>query len=291
MISNDLLHRFIFDDCDIRGEVVTLGSSYQEILSHNDYPKVVQALLGEFVAAVALLSSTLKFDGVVTLQARGAGALSLVMAECSHHNEVRAIVRPAANGEIDADAATLSDLLGEGVLTITLDPAQGERYQGVVPLDADNVAGCLEHYFRQSEQLKTRFWLAADDSTASGLLLQALPQQLSASTEANAEQWRTTVALADTVSGEELLRIDHNQLLYRLFNEQPLRLFSPSEVRFACSCSRERSAEALKSLGQDDVEQLLIEKGEIEIDCQFCNQFYRYKAADIRALFGPGTLH
>ena len=291
MISNDLLHRFIFDDCDIRGEIVTVGTSYREILSHNGYPQVVQALLGEFVAAVALLSSTLKFDGVVTLQARGEGALSLVMAECSHHNEIRAIVRPAPEGEIDADAASLSDLLGDGVLAITLDPAKGERYQGVVPLDADNLAGCLEHYFRQSEQLETRFWLAADENAASGLLLQALPQQLSASAEANADQWRTTIALADTVSSEELLRIDHQQLLYRLFHEQSLRLFSPGELRFACSCSRERSAEALKSLGQEDVEHLLVEKGEITIDCQFCNQLYRYNAADIRALFGQGTLH
>lgn len=291
MISNDLLHRFIFDDCDIRGEIVTLGASYQEILAHNDYPKVVQALLGEFVAAVALLSSTLKFDGVVTLQARGEGALSLVMAECSHHNEIRAIVRPAPDGEIDAEAATLPDLLGGGVLAITLDPAKGERYQGVVPLEADDLAGCLEHYFRQSEQLETRFWLAADQDAASGLMLQALPQQLAASAEDNADQWRTAQALADTVSSDELRRVDHNQLLYRLFHEQSLRLFSPSAIRFACSCSRERSAEALKSLGQSDVEQLLIEKGEIEIDCQFCNQLYRYSAADIRALFGQETLH
>jgi len=291
MISNDLLHRFIFDDCDIRGEIVTVSSSFQEILSHNDYPKPVQALLGEFVAAVTLLCSTLKFDGVITLQARGDGALSLVMAECNNHNDVRAIVRPAAEGEIDAEAATLSDLLGQGVLTITLDPAQGKRYQGVVPLDADTLAGCLEHYFSQSEQLPTRFWLAADDSNASGLLLQALPQQLSASAEANAEQWRTMVALAATVSAEELLRIDHNRLLYRLFHEQPLRLFDPSQVQFACSCSRERSAEALKSLGQDDVEQLLIEQEIIEIDCQFCNQLYRYNAADVRALFGQEILH
>ncbi|BFM22312.1 Hsp33 family molecular chaperone HslO [Gilvimarinus japonicus] len=291
MISNDLLHRFIFDDCDIRGEIVTLGASYQEILAHNDYPKVVQALLGEFVAAVALLSSTLKFDGVVTLQARGEGALSLVMAECSHHNEIRAIVRPAPDGEIDAEAATLPDLLGGGVLAITLDPAKGERYQGVVPLEADDLAGCLEHYFRQSEQLETRFWLAADQDAASGLMLQALPQQLAASAEDNADQWRTAQALADTVSSDELRRVDHNQLLYRLFHEQSLRLFSPSAIHFACSCSRERSAEALKSLGQSDVEQLLIEKGEIEIDCQFCNQLYRYSAADIRALFGQETLH
>lgn len=291
MISNDLLHRFMFDDRDIRGEIVTLGSSYREILSHNNHPVAVQRLLGEFAAAVALLSSTLKLDGVVTLQARGEGALSLVMAECSNHHDVRAIVRPAPDADTDIDAATLPDLLGDGVLAITLEPAKGKRYQGVVPLDADTLAGCLEHYFRQSEQLATRFWLAADNDAASGLMLQELPQQLAASDEDNADQWRTALALADTVSDDELLRIDHRQLLYRLFHEQPLRLFEPASLRFACSCSRERSAQALLSLGRDDVEQLLVETGEITIDCQFCSQLYRYNAADIRTLLGEETLH
>jgi molecular chaperone Hsp33 len=291
MISNDLLHRFVFDDRDIRGEIVTLGSSYREMLSHNNYPAAVQRLLGEFAAAVALLSSTLKFDGVITLQARGEGALSLVMAECSHHHDVRAIVRPAPDAYLDIEAATLPDLLGNGVLAITLEPAKGERYQGVVPLDADTLAGCLEHYFRQSEQLATRFWLAADADAASGLMLQELPQQLAASDADNADQWRTALALADTVSSDELLRIDHQQLLYRLFHEQPLRLFAPASLRFACSCSRDRSAQALLSLGRNDVEQLLVEKGEITIGCQFCGRLYRYNAADIRTLLGEETLH
>ncbi|MDO3381392.1 Hsp33 family molecular chaperone HslO [Gilvimarinus algae] len=291
MISTDLLHRFIFDQCDIRGELVTLTTSYREVLQHNDYPVAVQQLLGEFVAAVALLSSTLKFDGVITLQARGEGDLALIMAECTHHNEVRAIVRPRPGVEIDQDNLSLVQLLGKGVLAITLDPAQGERYQGVVPLDAPTLAGCLEHYFRQSEQLETRFWLEANDQAAAGLLLQALPLQVADSVEVNRDQWQTAVALADTLTRDELLGVEHSQLLYRLFHEQSVRLFSPAQLRFSCSCSRERSLAALQSLGREEVEQLLVEQGAIDIDCQFCNQHYRFDTSDVREMFGEDTLH
>ncbi|UTF58817.1 Hsp33 family molecular chaperone HslO [Gilvimarinus sp. DA14] len=291
MKSNDLLHRFIFDQCDIRGEIVTLEQSYQQVLENNPYPAPVQRLLGEFLAAVTLLSSTLKFDGVITLQARGEGAISLIMAECSHHNEVRAIVRPQPGQEMPETIASLPELLGKGVLVITLDPAIGERYQGIVPLEADTLAGCLEHYFRQSEQLETRFWLAANEQTCGGLLVQALPLQVASSLEHNRDQWETAVALADTVTADELLSVGHDELLFRLFNEQPVRLFSPASLSFHCSCSHERSAEALQSLGRDEVEQLLVEKGVITIDCQFCNQVYRFDAAAVRDLFGQSTLH
>ncbi|WP_020207576.1 Hsp33 family molecular chaperone HslO [Gilvimarinus chinensis] len=291
MKSNDLLHRFIFDQCDIRGEIVTLEQSYQQVLDNNPYPTAVRELLGEFLAAVSLLSSTLKFDGVITLQARGEGAISLIMAECSHHNDVRAIVRPQPGQPMPESFISLPELLSNGVLVITLDPAIGERYQGIVPLEADTLAGCLEHYFKQSEQLATRFWLAANERACGGLLIQALPLQVASSEDVNREQWETAIALADTVTADELLGIGHDQLLYRLFNEQPVRLFSPAALKFHCSCSEERSVEALQSLGRDEVEQLLVEKGVITIDCQFCNQVYRFDAAAVRALFGQSTLH
>ncbi|MCP8900380.1 Hsp33 family molecular chaperone HslO [Gilvimarinus xylanilyticus] len=289
--STDLLHRFIFDECDIRGEIVTLGESYRQVLDSNDYPPAVQHLLGEFLAAVALLSSSLKFDGLISLQARGEGAISLIMAECSHDNQVRGIIRPRPGQPLPEDIPSLAQLLEKGVLVITLEPKIGERYQGIVPLDADTLAGCLEHYFKQSEQLETRFWIAADEQHCAGLLLQALPLQVAPSAEVNRDNWQTAIALAETVTPAEQLGLSHPDLLHRLFNEMPVRLFSPTQLHFHCSCSRERSAAALESLGREEVEQLLAEKGTIEIDCQFCNQLYRFNAEDVRELFGTGTLH
>jgi len=293
MASNDLLHRFIFDDCDIRGEIVTLGDSYQEVLANNHYPLAIQQLLGEFMAATSLLSSTLKFDGMIILQARGDGPISTIMAECSNHQSLRAIVR--LNPDVTLDPAvgeqgTMKQLLGTGVLAITIEPKKGERYQGIVPMDSENLAGCLEHYFYQSEQLKTRLWFAADREFASGLLLQALPQQLNTDLETNTEHWETLCALSDTITAEELLTLEHQDLLYRLFHEEAVRIFDPSTLHFSCSCSRERTASALLSLGRDEVEELLIEQGNIEIDCQFCNQHYEFDAADVRDLLG-GSLH
>lgn len=293
MASNDLLHRFIFDDCDIRGEIVTLGDSYREVLANNPYPSAIQQLLGEFMAATSLLSSTLKFDGMIILQARGDGPISTIMAECSNHQTLRAIVRLNPDVALDpavGEQGSIKQLLGAGVLAITIEPKKGERYQGIVPMDSENLAGCLEHYFYQSEQLKTRLWFAADREFASGLLLQALPQQLNTDLEANTEHWETLCALSDTVTAEELLTLEHQDLLYRLFHEEAVRVFDPSTLHFACSCSRERTASALLSLGRDEVEELLIEQGNIEIDCQFCNQHYEFDATAVRELLG-GSLH
>jgi|SRR5690554_1281669 len=290
MSSTDLLHRFMFADSDIRGQIVTLTDSFTPIVANNTYSPAVTRLLGEFVAAAALLSSTLKFDGAISLQARGEGPLSLIMAECSFHSEVRAIVRLREEIPLPEAEADFRDLIGPGVLAITLDPRHGERYQGVVPLEADSLAGCLEHYFQQSEQLTTRLWLTANAEGASGLLLQALPQQV-ASPEENAEHWQTLEALTDTLTPEELLGVPHETLLYRLYHEQPLRLFSPTSLHFQCRCSQERSANALRSLGRDEVESLLAERGTIDIDCQFCNQHYQFDTAAVRELFGPSTLH
>lgn len=301
MPSNDLLNRFIFDDCDIRGELVTLDESYREILSHNDHPPAIQKLLGEFLAAVSLMSSTLKFDGMIILQARGDGVISTIMAECNHHNNIRGIVRLKDDVELIeqlAQTGSMQELLGKGVLAITIEPKRTEsfggkleRYQGIVPLEHETLAGCLEDYFQQSEQLSTRLWFAANSEHASGFLIQALPQQLKTNAEENKDHWETIEALADTITPEELLGLDHEQILYRLFHEQPVRVFDPTQVQFACSCSRERSESALLALGKDDVEELLIEKGNIEIDCQFCNKHYHFSPADVRKLLGGSVLH
>jgi molecular chaperone Hsp33 len=301
MKQTDLLHRFIFDNCDIRGEIISLEQSYQEVLTHNNYSPAIKHLLGEFLAAAGLLSSTLKFDGRIILQARGDGIISTIMAECTHHNQLRAIVRLNPDITPDdsfAELGKLQELIGKGILVISLEPKAAddfegklERYQGIVPLESPSLAGCLENYFQQSEQLATRFWFAVDDHTASGLLLQALPQQIHTNPEENQEQWNTINTLADTLSNDELLQLDHETILYRLFNELPVRIFSPKPLIFSCSCSRERSAAALLSIGKHEVEELLIEQGHIDVDCQFCNQHYHFSAVEVRQLLGGEVLH
>ena len=292
--SNDTIARFLFEHSDIRGEVVTLTQSYAEVLANNPVPAPLQNLLGEFLAAAALLSSTLKFDGVITLQAQGDGPVPLIMAECNHHKGLRAIVRPPESGEfVLSEDTSLQGFLGKGVLAITIDPDKGERYQGIVPLEAPSLAGCLEAYFAQPEQLPTRLWLMADGQRAGGLFLQALPKQIVADEDINADQWQTVVTLANTVKPDELLYLDHSQKLYLLFNEFSIRLFEPASLQFDCTCSETRSLHALRQLGREELQEILIDQGHINIDCQFCNQQYRFEQNQIDAMFDDDepTLH
>src|SRR5690606_14620398 len=175
MANKDQLHRFIFDNSDVRGEIISLSDSYLSVLKNSPQSTVIATLLGEMLAAAGLLSATMKFDGIITLQARGDGDLSLLMADCTRHDSLRGIarVKEGANPQ-DQD---FRQLLGHGHLSITIDPAEGERYQGIVPLERDTLGACLEDYFTMSEQLPTRLWLFADGQHAAGLLLQALPSQ------------------------------------------------------------------------------------------------------------------
>lgn len=287
MSSNDLMHRFLFDHTDIRGEVVTLADSYRQVVENNQHlPDNVQQILGEFAAAVSLLSSSLKFDGVISLQVRGEGPLSLIMAECSHHRAVRGIAQISSEANLDDLATTdLCQLLGKAVLAITIDPDQGERYQGLVPVESGSLAECLQQYFAQSEQLPTNFWFAASAESVTGLMIQALPAQL-ASVDDNQDHWQTAVQLANTVKDDELLNLDHAEVLYRLFNEESVRLFEPSAIHFECSCSPERSANSLIALGREEFESLLLEQTIINVDCQFCNQSYTFSGDDMAELFG-----
>ena len=295
--DNDLLHKFIFDDTDIRGEIVTLNDSLDEMLASQAYPTSVKQLLGEFMAAVALLSSTLKFDGILTLQARGDGPLPLIMAEVSNsaansNKQLRCVAKlaEANEGEELLLDSGLPNLIGKGILSIIIDPTKGNRYQGIVPLEEPCLADCLQHYFAQSEQLPTRLWLASDGSTATGLMLQQLPQQ-EADAETNQLAWINRIQLANTITENELLSLPHELLLTRLFHEEGVRIFEPTGFDFSCSCSKERSSSALKHLGQADAEALLEEQGTIIINCEFCGFEYRYGAYDIGELFGPDVSH
>lgn len=302
MPNSDQLQRFIFEHSDIRGEILTLEKSYQRVLENGSYPLAIQYLIGQFLAAAGLLSATLKFDGVITLQAQGDGPLSLIMADCTRHHNLRAIAKfdtEHSYNETDKQQNdfSLADLIGKGTLTLTINPSRGERYQGIVPLESLSLAKCLEDYFLRSEQLPTRIWLAAEptpkNAKASGLLLQALPSQLESTPEENQQLWEHTTQIAETITSEEQLSLNHEQQLYRLFHQDELRLFEPNPVQFFCSCSEGRFAKALTSMGHEELDDILKEQGIISISCEFCHQQYRFDANDIANLFGenPPTLH
>lgn len=288
--SRDISRRFLFDHGDIRGETVHLDQALAEILANHQYAPGVQALLGEFLAAAVLLSTTLKFEGKLVLQARSEGQVPLLMAECNDRLEVRAIAR----GAQQATSSRFDQLLTNGHLAITIEPLSGARYQGIVPLIQDSLAHSLDAYFQQSEQLSTRFWLAAEGQRAAGLLLQQLPAQLERDNEARSRQWEHQCTLAATIQPGELLNLPAERMLYRLFHEEPVRLFEPRQVCFRCSCSRERSLNALSAVNAAEIEELLREQGRVTMDCEFCNQRYEFSAQQLGELLAAGadpTLH
>ncbi|WP_372864213.1 Hsp33 family molecular chaperone HslO [Spongiibacter sp.] len=279
---SDHIHRFIFDNSDVRGAHLRLSDSYRDILSNHHYPPAVARLLGEFLVAAALLSVTIKFRGSLILQVRGSGEVPLIMAEANSNGDIRGIARDAG----EALSEDFHTLLGDAQLAITIDPERGNRYQGIVRLDGDSLASCIEAYFRQSEQLATRLWLDADGEHAAGILLQELPEQHS-----DDATWQHLTALADTVQPEELLTLDADRLLYRLYHQEPLRIFEPKALRFQCQCSPQRVAAALVSLGQQELEAIIAEQGQVDSHCEFCHRQFHFSATEIAALFGEAEPH
>jgi molecular chaperone Hsp33 len=276
----DRAQRFLFQHADIRGEFAHLDVAYREILAIHQYSAGVSRLLGEFLTASVLLSTNLKFEGKLVLQVRSQGQIPLLMVECDHTLQVRGIARGAEQATSDNNDL----LLHNGQLAITIDPTNGQRYQGIVPLQQGSLAQSLDNYFEQSEQLKTRIWLAADGERTGGLLLQQLPAQVTTDNADRQQQWEHMCALAATVQGPELLSLDGEQLFYRLYHENPVRAFEPSEIRFHCTCSRERTRNALSTLNPAEILEILEEQGCITMDCEFCNQGYRFERNDLDEL-------
>ena len=283
MPTPDTLTRFLFEQAPVRGELVSLDATWREVLKHADYPPSLQILLGELMAAAALLSAILKFDGSMILQMRGNGAVKLVVVEATSARTLRATAK--WDGEVPS--GTLDALLGEGNFVITLDQTANGKpaYQGIVPLVGTSVAEVLEHYMQSSEQLDTQISLAANDQRAAGMLIQRLPGVETA----DADAWNRAGLLAATLKPEELLNLPAETILHRLFGEEDLRVFEGERVSFSCSCSRERVGDMLKMLGRDEVESVLTERGEIEVRCEFCNRMYRFDAVDAAQLFVAAT--
>ncbi len=280
MRARDTLQRFSFEAFAVRGQIVHLDDSWQEVLRRHRYPDAVSAELGRVLAASALLTSTLKFDGKMTLQLQGAGPLGLLVAQCTSQLELRGLAR----WKDPLPETDFAGLVGDGRLVITIQSDKRRQpYQGVVPVSGGSIDECLTRYFETSEQVPTQIWLDANRETAAGLLLQRMPGAVSSD-----DDWNRVRLMAETLTGTELRELAHRELLRRLYSEDDLRLFDSRAVRFSCSCSSSRIETVLRSLGEAELESILKERGSVEVDCEFCNRQRRFDRVDVARLLQGG---
>ncbi|ASU21182.1 Hsp33 family molecular chaperone HslO [Vibrio qinghaiensis] len=291
-MANNILNRYLFEDLSVRGELVQLDDAYQHILSSQEYPAPVQKLLGELLVATTLLTATLKFEGSITMQLQGNGPVSLVVINGDNEQKVRGVAR--WKGDI-ADDADLHTLMGKGHLVITIEPKKGERYQGVVGLEGDNLVEVLEGYFIRSEQLKTRLWIRIGKqdgkACAAGMLLQTIPDGTG-----TPDDFEHLEQLTNTVKNEELFTLEATDLLYRLYNQEKVQLFTPQPVEFHCGCSRERSGAAIITIGKEEIYDILSSEGSVSLHCDYCGTNYSFEEAEIATLYaqassGSDTIH
>lgn len=288
----DCLHRFLFEEIPVRGELVHLDQAWLQVVANEDYPPAVRAALGEALAASVLLAATLKFDGMLTLQLTGDGPMHLLVVQCSSDREVRGL----AKWRGQTDDKDLRALAGDGRVIITIETGRdNERYQGIVPIAGESLATSLEHYFENSIQLPTRLWLATNGRIAAGMLLQRLPDTWGEQAEA---AWEHVQILAQTLSTSELRDLHDSDILRRLFNQDDLLLFDAQPVKFRCSCTRDRVESTLRMLGREEISTLVEEEGQVEVRCEFCNRAYHFDTVDVEGLFSglapsdaPPTLH
>jgi molecular chaperone Hsp33 len=287
---------------------VSISTAWQSVLERRDDPPVIRQILGDFVAAATLLSASLKFDGTLIIQAQSKGPISLLVVECSSNLTMRATVKLSVeSSEIDPNAtlAGLLDAANTGRLVITLDPSDRQPgqppYQGIVALQQDqhgsavpvkNAAEAIMLYMRHSEQLETRIWLASNEKTVGGLLLQRLPNSgghVHLDPQTAAEGWSRIQALGETITNDELLQLSPETTLRRLFlnesSEAGVRAFPTRPVQFACRCSRQKVADVLRMLGEEEVNGILAEQGAVETGCEFCGKNYRFDAVDCIQVF------
>jgi molecular chaperone Hsp33 len=312
------LHKFIFDGLPVRGSIVRLTDAWTEILARRQantttgaWPPPVAELLGEMAAAGALMQSNIKFNGALVLQIFGDGPVKVAVAEVQHDLGLRATAKVVGDVGVGARLSDMVNVGNKGRCAITLDPKDkfpGQQpYQGVVPLHGDHgeklekLSEVLEHYMLQSEQLDTKLVLAADSKVAAGLLIQRLPLEgegnLAGSMVSKAnedeiglnEHYNRISILAASLKREELLELDVDTILRRLFWEEKVLRFEPQTPRFACTCSRERVANMIRGLGREEAQGILAERAEIDVACDFCGQQYRFDAVDAAQLFAaPG---
>ena len=278
----DQIQRFLFEKHHVRGEIVQLKDSYQKVLDAQEYPESVKQLLGEMLVAASLLVETIKIEGEISLQIQGKGAVNYVIVDANHRQEMRGVARWNA----DPQEQTFEELFKGGIFTITITPVQGERYQGIVAIEGATVASALEGYFTQSEQLPTKIEIRVDTQSqlAGGLFLQVLPSSSESSVDKDNNEFHHLTTLAETLRTEELTQLDKQDVLHRLFHEEEVTVFEANDVCFKCTCSKEKSAAALRSIDKAELLGIVEEQGSIRMNCQFCHAEYSYDAMDVEAI-------
>lgn len=287
MSDFDKLHRFMFNQANVRGELVRLDESLNQIVHSYEYPLQIQTLLGEMAAATSLLTATLKFKGEISLQIQSKGPVSYAVLNATHEQTLRGVAR--WDETLSGLPESFSELLSQAVLVITITPDEGERYQGVVALDKPSLAQCIEEYFGQSEQLATRVHLITDlsdpqNAKASGILLQVLPTDSSATDVSQANEFEHISTLTETLTKEEMFTLSVEDILHRLYHQEEVELFPAKAVSFACTCSKERSAEALRHVDKSELLAIIEEEGAIKMNCQYCHTEYRFDSIDVEAI-------
>ncbi len=292
----DSLHKYLSADRSTRIQAVKLTRAWQTGLAHQDLPGSVTQLLGELSAACVLLASSLKFDGSVVLQLQGHGPVRLIMVECTSNMQLRATAQLQEDASLPqhADLQTLLNADGRGHFMVMLDPHQRplgvQPYQGIVPLEGATVAAVLEDYMRHSEQLDTRLWLAADQNCCAGFLLQRMPAKADASglaqePEQALQTWQHCLTLASTIKPAELLAIEPEAMVQRLFWQDDILVFTPRQVSWHCPCSKQRVVDMIRRLGHDEVNDILAEQGQLQVTCNFCGKPYTFDPVDCAAIF------
>ena len=296
----DTLQRFLFENLAVRGELVHLDATWQAVLEAHNYPLPLQKVLGELMSAVSLLMATLKFKGQLIAQIQGDGPVSLLVVEGTSNKTLRATasMKEGHTGFLDE---SLQGLFGTARLVITLEPENGERYQGIVALSGDNLAMALTDYLLRSEQLDTNIWLVADEKRSAGLLIQKLPETKQTQANLNIlsvadkiseiDGWNRIQQLSSTIKDEELLELSAEEIIHRLYHEEDIRLFEAETISYLCHCSRERVENMLLSLGREEVKSMIEELEKIEVACEFCNHNYIFDAVDTEQLFNSNISH
>jgi len=272
---NDSLQRFLLESTPVRGEIAHLDATWRAVLERRTYPAPLERLLGEMMAAAALLSATLKFEGSLIMQMQGSGPVQLLVVEATSEQTLRA----TAKWDGDLAKGNVTELLGAGRFVISIVPTNGKQaYQGIVSIEGDSMA--------KSEQIETRLWLASDSNQAAGMLLQKLP----ATPSEDADAWNRATRLGETIKPEELLALPAPEIIRRLYHQEDVRVFEPRPVAFRCSCSHERVTSMLRMLGHEEVRSILEERGNVEVDCEFCGRHYVFDAVDAEQVFAADVI-
>lgn len=290
MSQFDVLNRYLFADAHARGELVQLDETYKSIIKGHNYSAGVEKLLGELLSATCLLTATLKFEGDITVQLQGNGPVGYMSVSGNNNQQMRGITKMAA----ETTADTLPELIGKGTMIITIRPTAGEAYQGVVSLDKNTLAECLEHYFEVSEQIPTKIWLFSDSNKnqTAGALVQLLPDGdgSTENKEKHDSDFQHLCQLTNTIKDEEVFSLEAEALLYRLYHQEKVNLFEPQAVSYVCGCSADKCLTAISQMESSEIEAILAEQGKVSMTCDYCITTYNFDELDL-ASFISKTSH